>query len=116
MSLRHNLDAMHVEKNVCDSLLGMIFSINGKSKDTDKARIDLENKRIQKELYLYKDGDRWMKPHSAYTLTPADKQKFCEFLKLVQFRDGFASNFFLNVVDGNTKITGLKLHDCHVIK
>lgn len=94
MSLCHNLDVMHIEKNVCDNLLDMILSIDGKSKDIDKARIDSENMGIRKELYLYKDGDRWMKPHATYMLTLANKQKFCEFLKLIQFPNGFASNFF----------------------
>ena len=41
LSLRHNLDVMHIEKNVCDSLLDTILDIDGKSKDTYKARIDL---------------------------------------------------------------------------
>ena len=48
LSLRHNLDVMHIEKNVCDSLLGTILDIDGKSKDTDKARIDLQNMGVRK--------------------------------------------------------------------
>ena len=106
---------MHIEKNVCDSLLGRILNIDGKSKDTDKARIDLQNMGVCKELHLYKEGDRWMKPHAAYTLTSEDSKKFCEFLKSVLFFDGFASNLRKNIIDGNTKITRLKSHDCHVV-
>ncbi|XP_062102062.1 uncharacterized protein LOC133810687 [Humulus lupulus] len=40
LKLRHNLDVMHIEKNICDSVVGTIFSIDGKSKDTEKARLD----------------------------------------------------------------------------
>jgi len=47
---------------------------------------------VRKELHLYKDGDRWMKPHASYTLSPDDGKKFCDFLKSVRFPDGFASN------------------------
>ena len=36
LELKHNLDVMHVEKNVCDSLLGT-FLMNEKSKDTTNA-------------------------------------------------------------------------------
>ncbi|XP_024028689.1 uncharacterized protein LOC112093778 [Morus notabilis] len=72
LSLRHNLDVLHIEKNVCDSLLGTILDIDKKSKDTDKARIDLQHMGVLKELHLYKDGDRWMKPHASYTLSPND--------------------------------------------
>ena len=115
MSLRHNLDVIHIEKNVCDSLLGKILNIDDKSKDTDKARIDLQNIGVRKELHLYKEGCRRMKPHAAYILTLEDSKKFCEFLKLVRFPDGFASNLRKNIIDGNNKITGLKSHDCHVI-
>ena len=56
-----------------------------------------------------------MKPYAAYTLTPADSKKFCDFLKSVWFPDGFASNLRKNVIDGNNKITRLKSHDCYVI-
>ena len=41
LSLRYNLDVMHIRKNVCDSLLGTILDIAGKKKDTDKSCIDL---------------------------------------------------------------------------
>ena len=40
---------MHIEKNACDSLLGIILNIEGKTKDTDKSIIDLENIGIWKE-------------------------------------------------------------------
>ena len=55
--LRHNLDVMHIEKNACDSLLGIILNIEGKTKDKDKSIIDLENIGMWKESHLYKDGD-----------------------------------------------------------
>ena len=111
MSLHHNLD----EKNVCDSFLGTILNIVSKSKDIDKARIDLQNMGVCKELHLYKESDRWMKPHAAYTLIPRDSKKLCEFLKSVWFLDGFAPNLRKNVIDGKTKITRLKSYNYHVI-
>ena len=61
---------MHIETNVCDNLLGNIFYIDGKTKDTDKARMDLYDLNIKHELHLYKDGDKWLKPPAIYTLTP----------------------------------------------
>ena len=56
--LRHNLDVIYIKKNICDSLLGTILNIDRKSKDTDKARIDLQNMGLRMELHLYKEGDR----------------------------------------------------------
>jgi len=39
--LRHNLDVMHIEKNVMDNILGTILDIKGKAKDNLAARLDL---------------------------------------------------------------------------
>lgn len=42
--LRHNLDVMHIEKNVCDKIIGTLLDIEGKSKDNLKARKDTRSK------------------------------------------------------------------------
>jgi len=38
--LRHNLDVMHIEKNVCDIILGTLMNMKGKTKDNVKSRLD----------------------------------------------------------------------------
>jgi hypothetical protein len=45
--VRHNLDVMHTEKNICDSILGTLLDMDGKSKDGAKARLDLEDLKIR---------------------------------------------------------------------
>ena len=40
--LRHNLDVMRIEKNVCDNVLFTLLNIEGKTKDGVKARYDLK--------------------------------------------------------------------------
>ncbi|KAA0040340.1 hypothetical protein E6C27_scaffold460G00450 [Cucumis melo var. makuwa] len=50
--LRHKLDVMHIEKNVCDNLVGTIFNIEGKTKSTTNARLDLQDLKIRKDLHL----------------------------------------------------------------
>lgn len=114
--LRHNLDVMHVEKNICDNILGTLMSIDGKNKDTIKARKDLEDLGIRKELHLReKDDGSYIFPSACYTMSKKDRQNFCEFLHSVKLPDGYASNISrcANVVDG--KVSGLKSHDCHVL-
>ena len=32
LKLRHNLDVMHIDKNICDNLVGTILNIEGKTK------------------------------------------------------------------------------------
>ena len=39
--LRHNLDVIHIEKNVCDNVIGTLLNLEHKSKDKEKARLDL---------------------------------------------------------------------------
>jgi len=116
LKLRHNLDVMHVEKNICENILGTLFNIEGKTKDTLKARQDLEDMKIRKELHLKKrDDGSYIVPPACYTLSKEEKHKFCEFLKSVKFPDNYASNISrcANVSDG--KISGLKSHNCHVL-
>ena len=69
MKLRHNLDVMHIEKNICESLIATILNIIGKTKDTLKARLDLKDLGIKKELQLRGDGDSCEMPHARYTLS-----------------------------------------------
>ena len=106
---------MHIERNICDSLLGTMLNINGKSKDTDKARLDLMDLGIRSELHLYKEGNRWMKPHPSFALTLEERREFGKYMKSMRFPDGFASNLTKNVNDHDEKITILKSHDYHVI-
>ncbi|XP_022019856.1 uncharacterized protein LOC110919916 [Helianthus annuus] len=58
LQLKHNLDVMHIEKNVCDSLLGTLL-MNDKSKDTPNARCDLEKLNIRPSQWLKQSGDRF---------------------------------------------------------
>ena len=50
LDVNHCLDVMHVEKNVCDSLIGTLLNIKGKTKDTKKSREDMVVMGIQQEL------------------------------------------------------------------
>ena len=36
--LRHNLDVMHIEKNVVDNIIGTLLNLDGKTNDNLKAR------------------------------------------------------------------------------
>ncbi|XP_050229112.1 uncharacterized protein LOC126678253 [Mercurialis annua] len=113
--LRHNLDVMHIEKNICDSILGTIMNIKGKTKDTFKSRLDLQAMKIRQELHPIKHGDKYKMPLASYTLSPEEKHKFCLFLKELKVPDGFSSNISHSVNLKDHKFSGLKSHDCHVI-
>ncbi|KAI5317911.1 hypothetical protein L3X38_037618 [Prunus dulcis] len=114
LKLRHNLDVMHVEKNVFDTLMGTILDIEGKTKDTIKARLDLERMGIRRNLWMNSDSDKARRDLAFFSMKPNDKKEFLKFVSSVKFPDGYASNIARCVnVDGG-KFTGLKSHDCHV--
>lgn len=115
LKLRHNLDIMHIEKNICENLIGTILNIPGKTKDTIKARLDLKDMGIRKELHFRGNVDSCEMPYARYTLPTEYKKAFCDFLREVKFPDGFASNISRCLNAEGTKLQGLKTHDCHIL-
>ncbi|XP_018846609.2 uncharacterized protein LOC109010287 [Juglans regia] len=114
IKIRHNLDVMHIEKNICDNILGTLMNISGKTKDHPNARRDLSNLNIRKELHLIQDDTRISMPHACYTLYGVERTGFCNWLRGVKFPDGFASNIARCVSVPDCKISGMKSHDCHI--
>lgn len=115
LKLRHNLDVMHIEKNICENLIGTIMNLEGKRKDTLNARIDLKDLNIKEELQLRKEGDSYVMPRARYTLSKEQVVAFCQFLRELKFPDGFASNISRCTSADGTKVQGLKTHDCHIL-
>lgn len=74
LPLRHNLDVMHVEKNVGESLLGTILH-DSKSKDGTNSRKDLEDWGIRHSLFAQPRGKKTYLPPSPYTLSSCEKKK-----------------------------------------
>lgn len=74
--MRHNLDVMHIEKNECDTLVGTILDIEGKSKDTIEARLDLEQIGIMEALWLKRRGDKMRKGYPFFTVKRVFKVYF----------------------------------------
>ncbi|XP_059292571.1 uncharacterized protein LOC132046040, partial [Lycium ferocissimum] len=113
--LRHNLDDMHIEKNICDYILGTIMNAKGKTKDTINTRLDLQEMNIRSELHPIKKGEKYEIPTACYTLSPQEKHNLCLFLKNLKVPNGFSSNISQCVNLKYHKIFGLKSHDCHVL-
>ena len=51
LQIRHAIDIVHVEKNVCDSFIGILLDIRGKTKDTLETRKDLQAMKLRNELH-----------------------------------------------------------------
>lgn len=79
--LRHNLDVMHIEKNICDSIIGTLMNVKWKTKDNINTRSDLKLMNLRPDLHPVDDGGKVVLPPAPYTLSP-DKKKHClVFLK-----------------------------------
>ena len=92
LTIRHNLDVMHVEKNVCDNVVGTLMDSDGKTKDTYKARLDLESMGIRKELHPIRSGGTIHLPQACYVFNKMERMTFCKLLQSIKLPDGFASN------------------------
>ncbi|BBH05416.1 hypothetical protein Prudu_016788, partial [Prunus dulcis] len=93
LKLRHNLDVMHVKKNVFDTLVGTILDIEGKTKDTIKARLDLERMGIRRGLCMNRDNDKARRDLAFFSMKPNDKKEFLKFVSSVKFPDGFIHKY-----------------------
>ncbi|XP_071726811.1 uncharacterized protein [Rutidosis leptorrhynchoides] len=114
--LRHNLDVMHIEKNVCDNLLGTLLNIDGKTKDNEDTRKDLMEMGIQNDLHIKKhpNGKTYLPPAS-YTMSNLEKSNFLQVLKKLKVPDGYASNISRGVSLRDRKLFNLKSHDGHIL-
>jgi len=106
---------MHVKKNVCDSLIGILLNIKGKTKDGVNAHLDLTEMNILEELTPREVGKRTYLLAACYTLSKKEKTSFCECLKGVKVPQGYSSNVKSLVSLNDLKLIGLKSHDCHVL-
>jgi len=110
--LRHNLDFMHIEKNVFDNLVYTLLNEKPKSKDNVNARKDLKEMGIREDLWPDDNGRYHL---ALFSLTRDTKKLFLKTLKNVIVPDGYSSNISRCVDEVQQKIFGLKSHDCHII-
>ncbi|XP_057755506.1 uncharacterized protein LOC130974662 [Arachis stenosperma] len=87
--LRHNLDVMHVEKNVRDNVVFTILNDSDKSKDNLKARRDLQCMGIRPELWPDEGGKY---PSAVFVMSNSQRDVFLKTLQNVIFPDGYSSN------------------------
>ena len=113
--IRHNLDVMHIEKNVFDNVFNTVMDIKGKTKDNIKARMDLKEycKRRELELQELANGNL-LKPKATYSFNLEQKRGVFKWMKELKMPDGYASNLSRCVNMNEGKLIGMKSHDCHV--
>src|SRR5438132_7003433 len=107
---------MHIEKNVCDSVLGILLNMKDKTKDGVNARLDMVDMGIRPELApLVRRNRKLYYPPACYTLSKVEKTEFCTFLHGVKVLSGYSANLKRLVSMKDLKLIGMKSHDCHVM-
>ncbi|XP_056695260.1 uncharacterized protein [Spinacia oleracea] len=122
LSFRHCLDVMHIEKNVCEAILGTLLNMDKKSKDGIKVRRDMQHLKIRphlwpklKEKARKGKGKSYYLPPACYTLSEAEKRIFMECLYEIKLPKGYSSNIRKLVCMTKLKLHAMKSHDCHVM-
>ena len=100
---------------MCDSLIGTLLNISGKTKNSKTSRLDMEKMGIRKHLAPIEKGKRTYLPLTCYTLCKKEKKSFCECLHGIKVPQGYSSNIKKLVSMKDLKLIGLKSHDCHVL-
>ena len=118
--VRHQLDVMHTEKNVCESIYGTLLHQSRKIKDITNARKDLTHPELREKINkafiaLASDEQNKVLPLALYTLSKKEKQILCETLQGVKVPDAYCSNFRNLVLMDDCHLHGLKSHDCHTL-
>ena len=107
---------MHVEKNVCDSVLGTLLNMKDKTKDGIKSRMDMVHLGIRPELApVKKDKGQTYLPPACYTLSKKEIIEFLDFLYSLKVPSGHCANIRSLVSMEDKKLIGMKSHDCHVM-
>ena len=115
LHVRHNLDVMHIEKNVCESIIGTLLNIAGKTKDGLNSRLDLVEMGLRSELVPRFESKRTYLPPACYTLSTMEKKVFCQTLSQLKVPYGYCSNFRNLMSMEDLKLYGLKSHDYHAL-
>ncbi|XP_039118701.1 uncharacterized protein LOC120254719 [Dioscorea cayenensis subsp. rotundata] len=114
--LRHNLDLMHIEKNICENIVGTILNVDGKSKDNLKSRLDLVEMGIRRELHPeYLSNGNTRLPPASFSMSNAEKDLFCHVLRNIKVPYAYSSNISKAVNAKERKLQGLKSHDYHIL-
>nr|KYP38512.1 hypothetical protein KK1_040252 [Cajanus cajan] len=73
--VRHNLDVMHIEKNVCDNVIYTMLGLDKKLKDNLEARLDLKEMNIRPSLWPQQQTNgRTYLPPTYFTMSHEEKK------------------------------------------
>ncbi|CAL2230604.1 unnamed protein product [Prunus armeniaca] len=115
LHMRHVLDVMHIEKYVCDSIIGTLLKILGKNKDGIAARLDLLNMGVKTDLQPKYGQRRTRLPLGPWNFSRVEKRAVCNSFYAMKVPEGYCSNIKNLLSLKDSRLLGLKSHDCHTL-
>lgn len=109
--VRHILNVMHCDKNLCENLIKVIFG----EKNVVAIWRDMEKVGIWPQIWLQQVANgSYMKPIAPYVLTYEEKKTFLHIIKQLKIPTHYTFALRKKVAkDG--KLKGLKSHDYHIL-
>jgi len=105
---------MHIEKNICDNILGTLLDIPSKNKDSLNARLGLKKMNGHDALRAKLIGDKYQVLKAPFNLTLSERRQVVALLLSLCVPDGYSSNISQCVTVDDGRLLGMKSHDCHV--
>jgi hypothetical protein len=105
LKVQHAIDVMHMEKNMCEALVGTLLNIPGKTKDTLNTQMDLEEMKLRKDLHhgTLENGSK----------KTSNSLRNC--LHGIKVPTGYSDNVSGMVNMNTLKVHFKKSHDCHIL-
>jgi hypothetical protein len=114
--VHHAIDVMHMEKNLCEALIGALLDILRKTKHTLKAWMNLEEMKLTKDPHHETLENRSKNfPIACYTLCKQEKISLSNFLHGIKVSAGYPDNVSRIVNMKTLKVHLKKSHDCHIL-
>jgi hypothetical protein len=110
--IRHLLDAMHCEKNLCENMVRTTFG----QKDSYGSRQDMESTGIRRNLWLQpsqRRADVFHKPEAPYVLNAAERTTMVEIIRELKTPSNYVGAIYKCLEQG--KLRYMKSHDFHVL-
>ncbi|KAK4384430.1 hypothetical protein Sango_3061700 [Sesamum angolense] len=100
--IRHNLDVMHIENNVFDTIFNTVVDIKDLKIICNRPELELDERRPN------------VIPKAVYTQGKEQKRRVCVWICGLMFPDGYAFNLACCVDMTELRMHSMKRHDCHV--
>ena len=109
--IRHLLDLMHCEKNLCENIMKTVWGL----KDTLKVRLDLKEASIRPKLHPKPGGnDTIILPVAPYVLSKVEKSKFIKTIRNLKTPSNYVGQLSKRITI-DEDLRGLKSHDYHIM-